>query len=264
MLLNFQRAGTGEPLVLLHGIGGELYVWEPIFEALADARDVIALDLPGHGGSPQLPAGVSPTPAALAEAVAACLAELGIAEAHYAGNSLGGWIALELAKSGRARSVTALSPAGLWGAPLLGQGLNAPGRAHHAVHRLRRLLPLLMRSSRARRLMLGHVFANPDRLPYTAALRLVNAYAAASGYDATNTAMRQTCFEGAERIAVPITLAFGEHDRLVRPVRLASDWSRSLTLPGCGHIPMWDDPGLVSRLVLDGLQAPELLLRGIA
>jgi pimeloyl-ACP methyl ester carboxylesterase len=254
--LNFERAGSGEPLVLLHGIGGELCIWEPVWATLAAERDVIAVDLPGFGGSPALPPGLEPSPQVLAATVDRFLGGLGIDRAHLAGNSLGGWIALELAKAGRARSVTALSPAGLWGAPLLPRGAPARGRAHRFVRRLRPVLPLLLRSRRVRRAALGHVVADPDRVPYPAAVRLVRSYARASAYAATNTAMRQTFFEDPEQIAVPVTLAFGERDRLVRPVRLPVPGARSLILPGCGHIPMWDDPGLVGRLLLAGSARP--------
>jgi pimeloyl-ACP methyl ester carboxylesterase len=254
--LNYERAGSGEPVVLLHGIGGELCVWDPVWAALTAERDVIAVDLPGFGRSAALPPDRAPTPRALAGVLDTFLVGLGVDRPHLVGNSLGGWIALELARAGRARSVTALSPAGLWGAPLLARGAPARGRAHVVVRRLRPVLPFLLRSRRVRRLALGHVVADPDRVPYRAALRIVRSYARASAYDATNTAMRQTFFAGAEDIAVPVTLAFGDRDRLVRPVRLPIPGARSLILPGCGHIPMWDDPDLVSRLILDGVPEP--------
>src|SRR5687767_8665341 len=123
--LNIERKGQGEPLLLLHGIGGELCIWEPVLEALARRADVIAVDLPGFGRSPALPEGVVPTPGALAAAIARLLDELAIDSAHLVGNSLGGWVALELAAISRARSVTALCPAGLWGAPVLRAGASA-------------------------------------------------------------------------------------------------------------------------------------------
>ena len=130
--------------------------------------------------------------------------ELGIASAHVAGNSLGGWLALELGKTERARSVTALCPAGLWGAPLDPEGAPARGGAQRAARALRPLLPLLMASRRARRLALAHVVADPDRVPRAAATRMVGSYARATAYDATNVAMRQAHFTGATRIAVPL------------------------------------------------------------
>jgi pimeloyl-ACP methyl ester carboxylesterase len=112
--LSHHRGGAGEPLVLIHGIGSFFQVWEPVLPALEAEREVIAIDLPGFGASAVLDGGREPHPVALAAAVAAFLDELGLADAHIAGNSLGGWVALELAKLGRARSVCALSPAGFW------------------------------------------------------------------------------------------------------------------------------------------------------
>ena len=249
--LHFERQGRGEPLLLLHGIGGELCVWEPVLDVLSEWAAVIAVDLPGFGRSPALPAGVAPTPGAIAATVARLLDELEIESAHIAGNSLGAWIGLELGKTPRARSVTALCPAGLWSAPLLREGASARGRLQRIARRLRPLLPLLMLSRRVRRLALTHVVADPDRVPRTAAQRMVSSYARAPAYEATNTAMLASHFTGAEQISVPLTIAFGERDGMARPVRLPVPGARTLVLPDCGHIPMWDDPELVAQLVLE-------------
>jgi pimeloyl-ACP methyl ester carboxylesterase len=234
-------------MVLVHGIGGEHCVWEPLLEPLGARYEVIAVDLPGFGSSPPLAEHVTPTPEALAAAVAGFLDEQGIERAHLVGNSLGGWVALELAKLGRGRSVTALCPAGLWGRPLLADGDMARSGAQRLARRLRWLLPVLLASRRLRRLALRAFVADPDRVPYHAAWRMVRGYARATAYDATNNAMRRAHFTGAERIEVPVTLAFGEHDRLVRPARVAG--VPSVILPGCGHIPMWDDAPLVLDLI---------------
>jgi len=110
----YSRSGHGEPLVLLHGLGSSRAAWDAIVPALAERFDVIAVDLPGFGTSALLPAGSEPSPAGLAMAVAALLNDLGIDRPHLAGNSLGGWVAMELAKTRPVRSVTLLSPAGLW------------------------------------------------------------------------------------------------------------------------------------------------------
>ena len=109
----FERRGEGPPLLLMHGLGSSLRIWDPVRPLLEKRMDVIALDLPGHGGSPA-PLPQASSPKALTLTVAAFLDRLGIQTAHLAGDSLGGWLALELAKIGRARSVTALSWAGLW------------------------------------------------------------------------------------------------------------------------------------------------------
>jgi pimeloyl-ACP methyl ester carboxylesterase len=112
--LAYQRVGQGEPLVLLHGQGLSRHSWDPVLPQLAAARDVIAIDLPGHGESPRQPRNMGSAPAGLAITVAELLDELSLAAVHLAGNSLGGWVALELARQGRAKTVTALAPAGLW------------------------------------------------------------------------------------------------------------------------------------------------------
>ena len=79
---------------------------------LAKTHRVIAPTLPGHPGG--VPLAGEPTLPALADALIAPLEARGIDSAHVVGNSLGGWLALELARRGFARSVTALSPAGGW------------------------------------------------------------------------------------------------------------------------------------------------------
>src|SRR3712207_2048028 len=112
--LRVYHVGSGEPLVLLHGLGTGSDAWGPVLSPLAGRHEVLAVDLPGFGGSPPLPDGVLPTPEALANAVQRVLDELGIAAAHLCGNSLGGWIALELARRRRARSLVLISPAGFW------------------------------------------------------------------------------------------------------------------------------------------------------
>jgi pimeloyl-ACP methyl ester carboxylesterase len=246
-VLNHVRRGSGEPLVLIHPLGGELVVWEPVLAQLSRERDVIALDLPGFGRSAPLANGAHPTPRVLAGAVGAFLDELRIERAHVAGNSLGGWVALELAKAGRALSVTGLCTAGFWKRPLgprPGADVRRIGRA---------LLPLLapvLRSSRGRRLLLRAIVGHPDRVPPAAATRLVRSYVTSAGFEGANAAMRAAVFSGVEQIRVPVTLAWAELDRLVRRPRETVPGWRTLVLHGCGHIPTWDDPDQVARVLL--------------
>jgi pimeloyl-ACP methyl ester carboxylesterase len=112
--LHYEVNGTGAPLLLIHGTGSSLRVWDPVVYLLAARRTVIAVDLPGFGFSPPMTSGPPPTPAGYARVLADLLRELGYDSAHVAGNSVGGWTALEVAKLGVARSVVALAPAGLW------------------------------------------------------------------------------------------------------------------------------------------------------
>jgi pimeloyl-ACP methyl ester carboxylesterase len=246
-MLNHVRRGSGEPLVLIHPLGGELVVWEPVLDLLAREREVIAVDLPGFGGSAPLADGSTPTPQSLAGAVAAFLTRLGIERAHVAGNSLGGWVALELAKAGRALSVAGLSTAGLWKRPLGPR----PGRDVRRIGRtLLPLLPLLLRTRRGRALLLRSSVGHPERVPPRAASRLVRSYITSPGFEGANSAMRAAVFSGVEQISVPVTLAWAELDRLLRrPREVAPGW-RTLMLHGCGHIPTWDDPDQVARVLL--------------
>src|SRR6516162_11880095 len=112
MNLNYHRAGSGPPLVLIHGIGSRWQVWDPVLPLLEAHREVIALDLPGFGDSPMPAPGTPPGVASLTRLVSEFLDGLGLDRPHVAGNSLGGWVSLELAKQGRVRTATGLSPAG--------------------------------------------------------------------------------------------------------------------------------------------------------
>jgi pimeloyl-ACP methyl ester carboxylesterase len=243
--LHFVRQGSGEPLILIHPLGAELIVWEPVMERLARERDVIAVDLPGFGQSPALDR--TPTPEMLAGTVAALMDDLGLSRAHVAGNSLGGWVALELAKSGRALSVAGLCTAGLWSSPIgprRGRDVRGVGR------RLMPVLPTLLRSAAGRQLVLRASVAHPERVPPEAAARLVRSYVTSAGYESANMAMRSEVFADFENVRVPVTLAWGDQDRLVRrPRETVPEW-RTIVLHGCGHIPTWDDPSQVARALL--------------
>jgi pimeloyl-ACP methyl ester carboxylesterase len=207
---------------------------------------VIAVDLPGFGES--APLTETPTPAALARALDRFLSGLGLDRAHVAGNSLGGWVALELALAGRARSVTAIAPAGLWRGPL------APKRSFGRIvaGAVLPILPLLSARAAGRRLLLGGVMVHPDLVPARAAAGIVRAYAKAPAFVATNNAMRARHFGGLDKIDVPVMLGWPDHDRVVsRPTRLPAS-IHSRVLIGCGHLPMWDAPDQVARILLDG------------
>jgi pimeloyl-ACP methyl ester carboxylesterase len=246
-VLNHVRRGSGEPLLLIHPLGGELVVWEPLLDLLARERDVIAVDLPGFGGSAPLSNGAAPTPQVLARSVAAFMDSMGIERAHVAGNSLGGWVALEVAKAGRALSVAGLSTAGLWRRPL---GPRPGADARRVGRALLPVLPVLLRTVRGRRLLLRSSVGHPERVPPAAAWRLVRSYVTSPGFEGANAAMRAAVFSGVEHIGVPVTLAWAELDRLVRRPRETAPGWRTVLLRGCGHIPTWDDPEQVAGALL--------------
>src|SRR3954454_2318762 len=104
MSLHYVRRGSGEPLVLLHPLGGSMVVWEPLLDGLAAERDVVALDMPGFGSSPPLANGGDPTPQGLAAGVGVFLDSLDVGRAHLGGDSTGGLGASGPAPGGPARA----------------------------------------------------------------------------------------------------------------------------------------------------------------
>jgi pimeloyl-ACP methyl ester carboxylesterase len=250
--IEYDRRGSGEPLILIHSLGTDRHVWAPVLDALAAERNVVAVDLPGFGASRELSSDAPPSPARLAEAVARFARVLGLERPHVAGNSLGGWVALELAVAGHARSATAIAPAGLWPRPLGPRPSVARGAARAALPALSQLLA----SPRARELALAATMAHPERVSREDAVRLVRAYAQAPGYETVNAAMRSGRFEDLASIDVPVTLAWPDRDRLVgRPAQLPAN-VRNVVLHGCGHVPMWDDPEQVAAVLLAGSRSP--------
>lgn len=245
-------SGEGrEPLLLLHGLGGSKLIWEPVLRLLEAEREPLALDLPGFGATPPLAAQVEPTAANLAAAVHERCLELGIERPHVGGNSLGGWVGLEMGCAGWAASVTAISPAGLWRAPI------GPRRFDTQLwaQRLRPLVALAARSQPLRKRMLATFAARPERIPSATARELILSWVDADGYGEANREMRSHVFDPSDYPEeVPVTLAWGEHDRLVAPPQpeRRPAGARFLVLPGVGHTPTWDDPELVAQTLLEG------------
>jgi pimeloyl-ACP methyl ester carboxylesterase len=250
----FERHGAGEPLLLIHGTGGSLSHWTPVVDLLAPHRELLIVDLPGHGRSDPPPAGMPNTPIGYAEVVARLLDAVAIESAHATGNSVGGWTALELAKLARARSVVAIAPAGLW-------ANRDPWRctpelwSQHKLGRLfAALVPSIMRTGLGRTMLLRGTMARPRRVPADAAISMATTYARTSTFDAHLAATRRERFRDGSAIDVPVTVAWGDKERLIpAKARLHDELptdTRFVTLPNCGHIPMWDDPELVARTIL--------------
>jgi pimeloyl-ACP methyl ester carboxylesterase len=113
-LWHYRQTGAGRPLILLHGIGMSHAAWSAVTPHL-QSRHVTAFDIAGFGGSPPLPDGTLPTIANLVRELERCIEDIGVrVPVDIAGNSLGGTMALEAARRGIARTVVAISPAGLW------------------------------------------------------------------------------------------------------------------------------------------------------
>lgn len=249
------RQGSGEPLVLLHGILGSERMWSHVVPVLANHYDVIAPTMLGHRGGQS----AIVRPARLAHIVddaERLLDEMGIEQAHLAGNSLGARVALELARRGRARTVCALSPSGTWeaGSEDHRRATEALRATVRAARRSRRLLGLPARSERFRRWALRDTAVHGERVSPAELLGLTD--------DLLGCTIVGDLFDEAAQLAplnpppCPVTLAWAGKDR-VFPAEINGANAREL-IPGAryivledvGHVAMLDDPQLVAQTIL--------------
>jgi pimeloyl-ACP methyl ester carboxylesterase len=250
------RAGSGDPLLLLHGFTGTWRHWRPLLDELAARYEVIAPTLAGHDGGPPFDVSGPLTFASSADHLERHLDEIGVGAAHVVGNSMGGGLALELAKRGRALSVVALAPAGGWV-----EGDGEAKRLARLFARQRRmtrlnakLMPLVMGRPGSRRLALREVMRHGELVSPAEAVDLaltsVRCPVAPKAIEALR-ADKGLAVRDLDRIACPVLLASPEHDRILPAERHAPRYKREIpavewrTLPGCGHVPMWDDTQLV-------------------
>jgi pimeloyl-ACP methyl ester carboxylesterase len=256
MDLVYDRRGSGEPLVLLHGIGDRWQTWSPVLDLLAAEHDVIAVDLPGFGASPPLPPGSAYDLDDFVAAVEGFCADLGVERPHVAGNSLGGMIALELGRRGSARTVTALSPAGFWNGPEIAYA-TAALRFTRAVARSSPpgLAARVLGTRAGRAAMTGLIYGRPGSYDPDALIAGADALANAAGFAQTLAHGLRVRYHAT--ITVPVTIAWGTRDRLLLPWQAARanravPGVRGVWLPGCGHVPMGDDPAMVAKVILEG------------
>lgn len=252
--LAYDVAGAGPPLVLVHGLASSRRCWDLVVDDLARDFTVYTVDLPGHGDSAPAP-GRSEMPASqMALALGEFLDEQGIERAHLAGNSLGGWTVLEAAADGRARSVVGLCPAGLW-EPIT-EPLGAIRFNRQAATSLRAAIPSIMRIPPLRRALVRTGVERTATVPYAVAVDAAMAQADASGFEAAHDGALHRKFDRAEEIPtdVPVTIAFGDNDRLLPAPRfqrrdLAPAHARWEVLWNCGHAPMWDVPRVTTEMI---------------
>jgi pimeloyl-ACP methyl ester carboxylesterase len=251
------RGGSGPPLVCLHGFTGTWRVWELVLPELERHHDVLAPTLLGHAGGPPLNGAMSDT--VVADAVERAMDEAGLDTAHIVGNSLGGYVALQLAARGRARSVVALAPAGGW----------APGDESH-----RETLAYFTNSQEALKTIAPHadaVAASPQGRrqttqflttsyehipPELVAHLIVGAANCPAVVPMIEHALREGWHIDPERITCPVRIVWGTEDRLLlwpssaalyREQLPQADW---VELEGVGHCPQLDVPLETAQLIL--------------
>jgi pimeloyl-ACP methyl ester carboxylesterase len=254
------RGGSGEPLVLIHGGGGTPRLWRTTIPLLEPHHDVLAVTLDGHFGGVSIPPGTEASVETLARGVERDMDAAGFETAHVAGGSLGGWVALELARRGRARTVVGIAPAGGWErGSVEWRTLLWVYRFLVAGSRLFARRPRVLASRPGlRRLAAWHHFAHPERMDPADFAYLL---AGAAGFESIEQGIAWGNDYGGARglgeIRCPVLLAFPEKDRILPRRRYGERLVRALPhaevvdLPGVGHAAMVDDPELVARTILD-------------
>ncbi len=243
------------PLLLIHGFTDSAHTWDPLVPLLRDDFEVMAPTLVGHRGGEPLPEPLGRPLDAMVTALERVMDDAGHRTVHVVGNSLGGWLAFELAARGRARSVLALSPGGGW------EGDTVPRFIARRFAMVDRVAPLGARMAERlaarpglRKLALRDVVAHPERIRPATAAALIRGASECPMYAPYFEAAHAGDFRSElEPIDVPIRIAWGTGDRVLPIAECSAHFRGTLPsaewvdLPGCGHLPQHDDPALVAR-----------------
>ncbi len=255
------RVGQGEPLVLIHPFTTNARIWRGVAQELADQFDVLMVTLPGHYGADKA-AFADITITKMADAVEAAMDEAGWRTAHVAGNSLGGWLALELGARGRARSVTAIAPAGGWRGRFDLRRTLPLGAKFLAIAPLALLghfaEPVVRDWSLAHRLMLTIVAGQPRAVERQDSLSMLRASTHCAGYLAVlANGFRHGGMRDLDEVHVPVRLVLCEKDLIIPPEKYGELYESQLPnvhtvrLEGIGHVPMLEAPELIADLIAE-------------
>jgi pimeloyl-ACP methyl ester carboxylesterase len=255
MALHFVRRGEGPRLLLVHGLGGTWRSWSPILPGLSEAREVIAVDLPGHGGTPAAPD--SGTFAGLAGSVERFILEQGLQGVDAVGSSLGARIVLEMARRGRVGATVALDPGGFWQGWERAYFRATLAASIRLVRALGPALPALSRSAVTRSALLAQLSARPWRLDGAVVATELQSLAGTKTFDALlrDLATGPAQPGPAADPSRPLVIGWGRQDRLCLPrqaarARQAFPSARLHWFARCGHFPMWDRPDETVQLIL--------------
>jgi pimeloyl-ACP methyl ester carboxylesterase len=259
----FHRGGTGPPLVCLHGFMDTWRIWELVLPALERHHDVLAPTLLGHAGGPPLDGEAHD--ASIVDAAERAMDEAGFSTAHLVGNSLGGFVALQLAARGRARSVVAFAPAGGWAEDdaAINETFRAQARLHRQLKVAAPSADLIVSTAEGRRQATQLITTNYEHIPAELLAHEMLGIATCDAIPMVEYAIR----EGyprleAEKIACPVRIVWGLEDQVLpwpsSAVRLRTEWLPQadwIELDGIGHCPQLDAPLETAQLIL-GFTAP--------
>ena len=250
-----QTSKSHPPLVLIHGLGSAATAFKPVITQLSQSFSVITVDLPGHGLTPFEPSQAM-DPQSLGRLIFNTVESVyGIRDFHLAGNSLGGWIALEMAVDQplRIKSLTGLAPAGLWLTPATGR-LPSEARSYYLAKVLKPFLKIGLRSKVLRKIGFSNVSPQWQELSYEICFDASFAMATCTGYFPAWDGMLTKRFEAHVDAQVPVTILFGDTDNTLpypasQERSLAPSHSTWLVIDKCGHAPMWDYPELIVKII---------------
>lgn len=246
--------GSGELLVLLHPLHASWRAWHPVIPLLEGDHRVFAPTIPGHRGGPPLDGATDVS--AMADGLERVLDAAGIGQAHLAGNSLGGWLALELAARGRASTVVAFSPAGSWARERDLRRLALLLRAARKVG-ASRPAAAIMRRPKLRRAALRVASEQADRMPEQDVEGMLLDLRSCHVLEGILAGIAQgaTLLNVQVPASVPVRLAWPVRDRTLpfarygRPLVQHMPAAELVRLSGVGHVPMGDDPQLVAATI---------------
>jgi pimeloyl-ACP methyl ester carboxylesterase len=251
--LSLTRSGSGEPLLLLHGMGSSHRDFAAVVPELRERFAVLDVDLPGTGRSRHLDG--RPTVPAITDAVERTLDAHGVGRVHVLGNSLGARIALELARRGRALSAVAIAPSGLNVPPeRVYQGLGL-ALARVVLRTADPLLPALSRSAPGRAALLAPLKAVPWRTSAEEATGAREGFSLSRDFWRTLLwALLLDVPRGLDRIECPVLLVQGVADwiasgQTVRYLPLVPG-ARFRPLAWAGHAPQSDRPHTIVELLV--------------
>ena len=257
------RGGSGSPLVCLHGFTDTWRSWELVLPALERRHDVLAVTLAGHAGGPLIRAGIGDT--VLADAVEAEMDRAGFSTSHIVGNSLGGYVALQLAARDRADSVVAFAPAGGWarGDESYRRTLALQADMQRQLRTAAPHASAILASPEGRRRVAEYLVTNWEHIPTELLAHLMLGAAAC---DAAPALIEHAAANGwrldAGAITCPVRVVWGTDDRLLpwpsAAARFRQEWlphADWVELDGIGHCPQLDIPAVAAELIL-GFTAP--------
>lgn len=231
---------------MVHGLGGSIRSWDTIAPALSRSRELVLIDMPGHGRSP--PVVGQQSIAAFADAITDFIQGEGLGVVDMVGSSVGARLVLELSRRGVGGHCVALDPGGFWRGWETCFFRTTIGASIQLVRGLQPVMPFLSRHAATRSLLLAQLSAQPWALAPDVVLTEMRTFAATPVFDSMVHELATGPLQaGAETTPGRVTIGWGRQDRLLLPrqahrAQAAFPKAQLHWFDRCGHFPHWDQP----------------------